>query len=48
MIPLRVAIAEDEPLNQKRLARLLEDCGCEVVATFGNGLEMEEIGRAHV
>ncbi len=42
MNPLRVAIAEDEPLNQKRLTRLLEDCGCEVVATFGNGLEMEE------
>ncbi len=39
---LRIAVAEDEPLNLKRLIRLLEDCGCEVVATFGNGLEMEE------
>lgn len=39
---LRVAIAEDEPMNLRRLARLLQDCGCEVVATFGNGLELEE------
>jgi len=39
---LKVAIAEDEPLNLKRLMRLLEDCGCNVVATFPNGLEMEE------
>ncbi len=42
MRPLRVALAEDEPLNLKRLRRLLEDCGCEVVATFTNGLELEE------
>ena len=42
MIPLRVALAEDEPLNLKRLRRLLEDCGCEVVATFTNGLALEE------
>ncbi len=42
MRPLRIALAEDEPLNLKRLARLLEDCGCEVAATFGNGLDMEE------
>jgi two-component system LytT family response regulator/two-component system response regulator AlgR len=39
---LRVAIAEDEPMNLRRLARLLEECGCSVVASFGNGLEMEE------
>ena len=39
---LRVAIAEDEPMNLKRLARLLEECGCKVVASFGNGLEVEE------
>ena len=37
---LKVAIAEDESLNLKRLVRLLEDCGCTVVATFPNGLEM--------
>jgi len=42
MNPLRVAIAEDEPMNQRRLARLLTDCGCEVLAVFGNGLEVEE------
>lgn len=39
---LKVAIAEDEPMNLRRLSRLLEDCGCDVVATFPNGLEMEE------
>jgi len=39
---LRIAIAEDEPMNLRRLNRLLEDCGCTVVATFGNGMEMEE------
>jgi len=42
MIPLKVAIAEDEAMNLRRLTRLLEDCGCTVVAGFGNGLEMEE------
>lgn len=36
-IPLRVALAEDEPLNLKRLARLLKEAGCEVVATFASG-----------
>ncbi|HNX31737.1 MAG TPA: LytTR family DNA-binding domain-containing protein [Holophaga sp.] len=40
--PLRVAVAEDEPMNQRRLVRLLQECGCEVAAAFGNGLEMEE------
>jgi len=39
---LRVAVAEDEPKNQRRLVRLLQECGCEVVATFRNGLEVEE------
>jgi two-component system LytT family response regulator/two-component system response regulator AlgR len=39
---LRVLVAEDEPMNLRRLVRLLEECGCEVVATFGNGLEVEE------
>lgn len=42
MTTLRVAVAEDEPMNQRRLLRLLQDCGCEVVASFGNGVEMEE------
>ena len=40
--PLRVLVAEDEPMNLRRLVRLLEECGCEVAATFGNGLEAEE------
>lgn len=44
--PLRIAVAEDEPMNQRRLVRLLEDCGCEVVAQFGNGLEMEDWMRS--
>jgi len=42
MTSMKVAIAEDESMNLRRLARLLEDCGCAVVATFPNGLEMEE------
>lgn len=42
MRPLRIALAEDEPLNLKRLQRLLEDCGCQVVAAFTNGLELED------
>ena len=35
--PLRVAVAEDEPMNLKRLVRLLREAGCEVVATFEDG-----------
>lgn len=35
--PLRVALAEDEPPNLRRLARLLKEAGCEVVATFTSG-----------
>jgi len=42
MRPLRVALAEDEPANLRRLVRLLTDCGCEILAAFGNGLELEE------
>jgi len=40
--PLKVAVAEDEPMNQRRLVRLLEECGCTVVAAFANGLELED------
>lgn len=29
-------------MNLRRLVRLIQECGCEVVATFGNGLEVEE------
>jgi two-component system LytT family response regulator/two-component system response regulator AlgR len=42
MKALRVAVAEDEPANLRRLVRLLTDCGCEVCASFGDGLAMEE------
>jgi DNA-binding LytR/AlgR family response regulator len=34
---LRVAVAEDEPMNLKRLVRLLESEKCEVVAVFEDG-----------
>jgi len=39
---LRVAVAEDEPANLRRLTRLLTECGCEIRASFGDGLAMEE------
>jgi two-component system LytT family response regulator/two-component system response regulator AlgR len=39
-VPLRVALAEDEPLNRKRLERLLKECGCEVVGSFANGKDL--------
>ena len=35
--PLRVLIAEDEPLNLARLSRLLQEAGCEVVAEVPDG-----------
>ena len=34
---LRVAVAEDEPMNLKRLVRLLEAEGCDVAAVFEDG-----------
>lgn len=34
---LRVLVAEDEPFNLKRLARLLREAGCEVVAELEDG-----------
>lgn len=37
MRPLRVAVAEDEPFNLRRLTRLLREAGCEVVAEFEDG-----------
>lgn len=40
--PLRVALAEDEPYNLKRLARLLREQGCEVVAGLEDGLAVME------
>ncbi|HEU4950834.1 MAG TPA: LytTR family DNA-binding domain-containing protein [Holophagaceae bacterium] len=48
--PLRVAVAEDEPLNRRRLVRLLEECGCEVAEAFHDGAQLaawlEAGGRA--
>lgn len=35
--PLRIALAEDEPLNLRRLARLLQEAGCEVAAACPDG-----------
>ena len=47
---LRVIVAEDEPYNRKRLARLLQEAGCVVVAELPDGpavLEwLEEGGQA--
>lgn len=40
--PLRIAIAEDEPMNLKRLSRLLADCGCQVVAQFQDGASLRD------
>lgn len=40
--PLRVVVAEDEPFNRKRLARLLREAGCEVVAELPDGPSVVE------
>ncbi len=37
MKPLRVALADDEPLARSRLARLLREAGCEVVGELPDG-----------
>ena len=37
MKPLRVALADDEPLARTRLARLLREAGCEVRGEFEDG-----------
>ena len=41
MTALRVAIAEDEPMNLQRLERLLEDLGCQIVARFRSGTSLQ-------
>lgn len=38
MKPLRVALADDEPLARTRLARLLREAGCQVLAELEDGL----------
>nr|WP_320131104.1 response regulator transcription factor [uncultured Holophaga sp.] len=40
--PLRIAIAEDEPLNLGRLARMLREQDCQVVAELEDGLAVLE------
>jgi two-component system LytT family response regulator/two-component system response regulator AlgR len=37
MKPLRVALADDEPLARTRLARLLREAGCDVKAELADG-----------
>lgn len=37
MKPLRIALADDEPLARARLARLLREAGCEVAAELPDG-----------
>ena len=44
--PLRVLVAEDEPYNLRRLARLLREQGCDVVAELEDGVSvMEWLGQ---
>lgn len=40
MSSLRVAIAEDEPMNLQRLERLLEEQGCQIVGRFRSGTSL--------
>lgn len=40
MKPLRVALADDEPLARTRLARLLREAGCDVLAELTEGPEV--------
>ncbi|MBS1766966.1 MAG: response regulator, partial [Acidobacteria bacterium] len=37
MKPLKVALADDEPLARARLARLLREAGCEIAAELEDG-----------
>ncbi|MBI4912008.1 MAG: response regulator transcription factor [Acidobacteria bacterium] len=39
-MPLRVVVADDEPLPRERLVRLLREAGCEVAEVFENGQEL--------
>lgn len=47
MEPLRVALADDEPLARHRLARFLKDADCDVVAELENGLQVVAWAREH-
>jgi len=35
--PLKVIVAEDEALSRKRMVRLLQEAGCEVIHSFSEG-----------
>lgn len=39
---LRVAVAEDEALSRRRLVRLLQEAGCLVLQSFGDGRSARE------
>ena len=41
-MPMRVVVADDEPLPRERLVRLLREADCEVVETFENGQDLLE------
>lgn len=47
MTRLRVAVADDEPLPRERLARLLQEAGCEVVTQLEDGLTLLAWLRTH-
>ena len=47
MNPLRVALADDEPLARARLSRLLQEAGCEVLGEFADGLSLLEWLKGH-
>lgn len=42
MDTLRTLVADDEPLARERIARLLRDAGCEVIAELEDGPELLE------
>lgn len=44
---LRVVVAEDEALSRKRLVRLLQEAGCQVLASFAEGRGAAEWLHAH-
>jgi len=44
---LRVVVAEDEALSRKRLIRLLQEAGCEVVKDFAEGRSAQEWIQRH-
>lgn len=39
---LRILVAEDEPYNLRRLSRLLQEAGCQVVAELADGIAAVE------